>query len=253
MEEGKLALIIDKLRGYTDYLYFHLMGEPLLHPQLPRFLELAGARGFKVILTTNGTLLEERTEEILKQPALHKVNISLHSLEANTPEGQENYVEKCLKYSRRAQDAGVITTFRLWNLDGEETRGQNGLNREILRTIEKYYPRPWEEGQRGIKLSEKVFLNFGEKFVWPSLSERDYGEHCFCYGLKDQIGIHVDGTVVPCCLDHEGDIRLGNILTETMEEILSSRRVLDMINGFQKRIAKEELCKKCGYARRFKI
>lgn len=77
MTETEFSALLPKLQPYTDYLYFHLMGEPLLHPQLGRFLELAADAGFKVILTTNGTLLETQQEMLLSSPALHKVNISL--------------------------------------------------------------------------------------------------------------------------------------------------------------------------------
>ena len=74
MTEGDFARLLPKLRPYTDFLYFHLMGEPLCHPQLGRFLELAGEAGFRVILTTNGTLLPRLREVLLGAPALHKVN-----------------------------------------------------------------------------------------------------------------------------------------------------------------------------------
>jgi len=251
MTEETFSTILKKIEGYTQYLYFHLMGEPLLHPLLPRFLDIAGESGFKVILTTNGTLLEERAEEILDKPALHKVNISLHSMEANASGGRDDYIEQCLYFSKKAADKGIITGFRLWNLDGKETKGQNVLNGEVIRKIELFYPRPWSEGQKGVRLSDRVFLNYGEKFIWPDLTGNDYGSHCFCYGLKDQMGILTDGTAVPCCLDHEGDIRLGNILTQSMEEILGSERTQNIIRGFQRRNAVENLCIKCSYARRF--
>ena len=61
-----------------------------------------------------------------------------------------------------------------------------------------------------------------------------------------------DGTVVPCCLDHEGDIALGNIFEGSMEEILASERASAIYEGFRDHRATEELCRKCGYARRFK-
>lgn len=90
----------------------------------------------------------------------------------------------------------------------------------------------------------------GEKFKWPSLQVEELGERVFCYGLRDQVGILVDGTVVPCCLDSDGSIALGNIFDNTLEEILSSKRAIDIYNGFSGRKAVEELCKKCGFINR---
>ena len=75
MSEEDLVRLLEKLRGETQYLYFHLMGEPLLHPSLGRFLTLAGEKGFRVILTTNGTLLPERGQTLLEAPALYKINL----------------------------------------------------------------------------------------------------------------------------------------------------------------------------------
>ena len=79
------------------------------------------------------------------------------------------------------------------------------------------------------------------------------GESVFCYGLRDQFGVLSDGSVVPCCLDHDGDITLGNILDTdaSLEEILSSERAQKIKNGFTRRYASEELCRRCGYAQRF--
>ena len=76
-------------------------------------------------------------------------------------------------------------------------------------------------------------------------------EQVFCYGLRDQLGILCDGTVVPCCLDHEGDLALGNLFHQNMEEILTTPRAVSIYEGFSRRKAAESLCRRCGYARRF--
>ena len=100
-------------------------------------------------------------------------------------------------------------------------------------------------------LGDKVFLEHGDKFDWPDLTAPEGSGTVFCYGLHDQLGILCDGTAVPCCLDHEGDLALGNIFEQSMEEILASPRAMAIREGFRHREAAEELCRKCGYARRF--
>lgn len=247
MDANRLSVILEKLKGYTEFVYFHLMGEPLLHPELPRFLELAGEMGFKVIITTNGTLLEERKELLLSSPAVHKVNISLHAFEANDLSVPfETYVDGCLDYGKAAQGQ-KLTVFRLWNSGGEDK--QNGL---LLQKLEEAFPKPWKEGRKGIQIAPKVYLEPGEKFDWPDLTAPEEEGPYFCYGLRDQIGVLWDGTVVPCCLDHEGDIPLGNLLTQSMDDILESARAKAIYEGFSKKEAAEPLCRRCGYARRFK-
>ena len=246
MNEEEFSGILPRLKDWTDYLYFHLMGEPLCHPHLERFLELAGSYGFKVILTTNGTLLNKQQQVLLAAPALHKLNISLHAFEANDLSVPfEVYLRDCFSFAKAAEGKKLVV-FRLWNQGGADAR-----NDEILQALEQFFPQPWTQERRGFRLGNRVYLEYGDKFDWPDLSAQDQGEHVFCYGLRDQIGILCDGTVVPCCLDHEGDLALGNIHASSMEEILTSPRTQAIIEGFRQRKAAEELCRKCGYARRF--
>ena len=246
MTEAEFSSLLPKLRPYSDFLYFHLMGEPLLHPNLDRFLELAGQAGFRVILTTNGTLLKKQTDILLNAPALHKVNISLHAFEANDLSIPfETYLEDCFAYGRAAMGK-ILTVYRLWNNGGQEA-----LNEQILERMHHHFPQPWCAARRGTAIADKVFLEYGDKFDWPDLTAEDGGEVCFCYGLRDQIGVLCDGSVVPCCLDHEGDITLGNLHTESLDTILNSPRAAAIYNGFSGKKAAEELCRRCGYARRF--
>ena len=246
MTVEEFSSLLPKLRPYSDYLYFHLMGEPLLHPHLEEFLQLAADAGFKVILTTNGTLLAKQQEVLLRSPALHKVNISLHAFEANDLTVPfEEYLRGCFTFGKAAEGK-VLTVFRLWNHGGAEER-----NQEILSHMEEFFPQPWAVERKGPRLGNRVYLEYGDKFDWPDLSAADGGDRVFCYGLRDQIGVLCDGTVVPCCLDHEGDLALGNLHHQEMEEILASSRARAIYNGFQHRTAAEELCRKCGYARRF--
>ena len=246
MDEEAFASLLPKLRPYTDFLYFHLMGEPLLHPKLDTFLKLAGDAGFKVILTTNGTLLQKQQEILLNAPALHKVNISLHAFEANDLAVPfPVYLDSCFSFGRAAEGRKLVA-YRLWNQGGQDAK-----NGEILDALRSFFPEPWVVERRGTRIGERIYLEYGDKFDWPDLSAPDGGEGVFCYGLRDQIGILCDGTVVPCCLDHEGDIALGNLFSQNMEEILNSPRAKAIYDGFSQRKAAEELCRRCGYARRF--
>lgn len=241
-------ILAAKLRPHTDHLYLHLMGEPLLHPRLDAILAQAEELGFHVMLTTNGTLLRERQEVVLSGPAVEKVSISLHSFEGNQREGLADYLAGCLSFAKAAGEAGKKCALRLWNLgDG----GGGRLNGEILAALEEAFPPPWTEGRRGTTLAPNVFLEWGERFDWPDLSAGDGQAPTFCYGLRDQVGVLADGTVVPCCLDHDGDIPLGNLFQNTLEEILNSPRARAIYDGFSQRQAREPLCKTCGFARRF--
>jgi radical SAM protein with 4Fe4S-binding SPASM domain len=246
MSVEEFSALMPKLRPYTEYLYFHLMGEPLCHPNLQEFFRIAGEHGFRVILTTNGTLLPQRQELLLQEPALHKINISLHAFEANVVGNSlEDYVHSCLEFGKLSAGRKIVV-YRLWNQGG-----QDALNEQILRQLHAAFPGQWEQQRQGIKIAERTFLEYGDKFDWPDLSAQEGSSRVFCYGLRDQLGVLCDGTVVPCCLDHEGDISLGNVFRQDLEEILDSPRAKRIYDGFSHREAMEPLCRRCGYARRF--
>lgn len=245
MQEDAFCRLLDRLKGWTDYLYFHLMGEPLCHPYLEKYLALA-ATDFKVILTTNGTLLSQKQDMLLSAEGLHKVNISLHSFEANDiATSFEDYLNGCFSFGQAAQGKKIVC-YRLWNQGGA-----NEKNDAILKLMKHYFPDPWIQESRGTRIGQRVYLEYGDKFDWPSLTAPEQTGKCFCYGLKDQLGILCDGTVVPCCLDHDGDIPLGNLLLQPLDEILSSPRATAIYEGFRRGKAEENLCKRCGYAQRF--
>jgi len=238
--------IIKKLKGITKYLYLHVMGEPLTHPLLPEFIQYATEEGFLVSVTTNGTLLSKRTEELL-QSGVYKVNISVHSFEEGSNEDYQNYISECIQFADKASRAGILTVLRLWNKGYDE-----GRNINTLKLLQEYFSDDeWMQGGKGARIRNKLHLEYGERFEWPDMEKEDRGNTVFCYGLKDHFAILCDGSVVPCCLDREGEITLGNIFSEEPESILSSKRAEDMRKGFQCRSATEELCRKCGYARRF--
>ncbi len=246
MQESEFAALLPKLRPWTDYLYFHLMGEPLCHPSLECFLRHAQNYGFNVILTTNGTLLQQRQSILLSAAALHKINISLHAFEANDLTMPfETYLQHCFSFGKAAE-GNKLVVYRLWNQGGAERK-----NTEILSVLERFFPKPWVQERKGIRIGNRVYLEYGDKFDWPDLTAEDRGNQVFCYGLRDQIGVLCDGTVVPCCLDHDGDLALGNLFQTDLKDILESERTQKIYEGFQQKIAAEELCRKCGYARRF--
>lgn len=247
MTMDEFSAVCQQLQGVTKYVYFHIMGEPTLHPLLPDFIRYASDCGFHVAITTNGTLLD-RCGQALIDAGVYKVNISVHSFEGSESGDYYHYLNSCYSFADRASRAGVLTILRLWNRGGDEH-----LNAQTEALLHAAFPEEWVYGKRGVRLRDKLHLEYGERFEWPDLSAADYGDEVYCYGLKDHFGILCDGTVVPCCLDHEGDIPLGNLHRQPLSEILQSPRATAMRQGFSRRKACEELCCRCGYARRFSI
>ena len=246
MSVNEFKTVLSKIKDYTDYIYFHLLGEPLCHPDLEAFLSLAEEMGFKVIITTNGTLLNKCKEILLNSDSHYKTVISLHSFEANDNKNSfEDYLNNCFSYAKTAENKKIVV-LRLWNNGGKDS-----LNDEILSVLEKYFPKPWTQERNGTRIGQKIYIQYGDKFDWPDIENDDINENVFCYGLRDQIGVLADGTVVPCCLDNNGEINLGNIFESDLEYILNSEKAQNIYNGFSSRTACEELCKRCSFVRKF--
>lgn len=245
MTEAEYARVLEQLAGKTQYIYHHLMGEPLIHPLLPRFIQMACRAGFRPMITTNGTLLDRFGDNILI-PGLHKVNISLHSFEGDSREQHRLYVQKVAEFAEKARSLGIKVSLRLWNNGFDE-----GRNDTVLDELREYFPSPWTENTRGYRIRDGLFLEWGDRFAWPDQNADEGSEELSCRGLQDHFGILSDGTVVPCCLDSDGVIALGNIFREELSDILASPRAKAIAEGFRHRKAVEDLCRRCGYARRF--
>ena len=255
----KFKKILEEVKPYTKYIYFHLMGEPLLNKNLEDFLEIAYEEGFKVNLTTNGTLLPKVKDILLKSKALRQVNISLHSFEANNNNILfTDYFNSVFDFVKKAnEETNIICAMRLWNMDSSTLKGQNDLNDDILAEMGKilgYEGNLSEvlERDNKVKIKDRMYLNGAEKFQWPAMDIEALGDVGFCHGLRDHFGILVDGTVVPCCLDGEGNVPLGNIYEKSLKEILEGERARNIYEGFSRRKRVEELCKRCGYSEKFK-
>ena len=247
---AEFETLTDRMAGQVKFLYFHLLGEPLLHPDFPHFVRRAWEKGFYPILTTNGSLLAKCGQTVLENLP-YKISMSLHAPAANAAFADPAYFDTCIDFAKQAAAKGCITVLRLWNIGGEG----EGENDAILTKLHEAFPDEWAPSHRdSIRLSrDKVFLEWGEHFEWPDLDAEAVpaDTDIFCHALRDQFGVLCDGTVVPCCLDAEGTLALGNLFDTPLDEILASPRARAIYAGFTNRRATEPLCLRCDYARRF--
>lgn len=234
MSEDEFKNILDKIKNYTNYLYFHILGEPLLHPKINEFIDIASS--FNINITTNGYLINRLTNKNVRQ-----LNISLHSYSDNYNIPLDSYMNNIFNAIKDFDNTYI--SFRFWLY--------TKYSKQILDFINKNYKTNITlddiKNNNCIKITDKIFINTFHEFIWPDLDNDYYCESGKCYALKDHIGILVDGTVVPCCLDTKGIINLGNIYKDDLEYILNSKRVINMLDGFKNNKKCEELCKKCNF------
>lgn len=234
IEVENFRYILEDVKNYTDLICLHIKGEPLLHPKLNELLEECDKIGIKVNITTNATLLLKNVELLCNHESIRQINISLHSLNQNdiTKENAEKYLTDVMQAVRLIHsNTEIIISYRLWNIS---YIGQNEKNKQIIDLLEAEYnvQSLMEKTKENsfVKLENNIFLNQDVQFEWPDINREVISEEGKCYGIREQIGILVNGDVVPCCLDQNGDINLGNIYNNSLNEILNGELANKIIN-----------------------
>lgn len=265
MSASEFEIIAKKLDGRIENLFLHLMGEPLLHPELGKIIEIADSMNVKLKITTNGTLLSPVLPILKNSQKLHTVSISVHSFGGNASgsmieQKPEKYIKDCLESARQLAKSGKFVVLRLWNLLENGDSAMKTFNDKVIAMARKVFPpekEEWVKTHRGERIATHVFIEWGERFTWPELGEsgeiKQYEDEIgseSCHALLTQFGILSDGTVVPCCLDRNGDIPLGNIFRNEIKEILSSPRAKNMKKAMEHHRFTEPLCAKCGFKRK---
>ena len=240
-------------RKYSEYIYLHVLGEPLLHPDFPAILRVCSKLGFKVNITTNATLLAEKKNIILNTDCVRQVNISLHGYNPQTHGELKKWLDGLVDFAKDFSERGGYTVFRFWTMGKNNEVYENDLkSMQLLSSLTESNINIYENRlSRSITLRDKIFVSFDKEFKWPSINDEIISENGRCHGARDMIAILADGTVVPCCLDGDGACSLGNLKESTLSEIIASNRFQNMKNGFLNGKLTEELCKKCSYRLRF--
>lgn len=233
MDIDKFNIILNKIKPYTDYLYLHVLGEPFMHLKINDFIELA-SQNFFVNITTNGYLINR-----LKTSNVRQINISLHSFSPKYNIGLDDYLNNIFSVVDRLEDTFI--SYRFWV--------NNEYSELILSKLNEHYNTNFniKDLKLSNKLSDKVFINTFKEFEWPSFDNSLNNKCGTCYAIRDHIGILCDGTIVPCCLDSKGDLSLGNIFEDSIDDAIKSNKAINMLNGFKNNIKVEKLCQKCNF------
>jgi radical SAM protein with 4Fe4S-binding SPASM domain len=249
--------VISQAQNYTNEIACHVVGDPLTLSNLHLYLDIIEKYGLKAMLTTSGYFIKKQSLETLFHPCVKQINISLNSFNKNdTSLTFEQYITPVLALceAKQKRKEELFINLRVWNFD--EMMSERSFNEMLFSTFTKHFNtelslnKIYEERPKSIRLASKILVHFDNYFEWPSLNNPNYG-HGTCQGLHSHIAVLASGKVVPCCLDCDGVIELGDLHQNTLEEILNTKRTKDMIEGFNVHKAVEELCQKCSYKDRF--
>ena len=257
MDLDTFRSVVAQVAPLTQLICLHLMGDPLVHPQLKQMIEICDEYNADIFLVTNGVLMRPDKFDQLLHNRFYQINFSLHSFFDNFPnKDPSNYLERIFTFTERAlaERPTLYLNYRLWNLN--DPLGSQTPNTEMLQRIcDRFdFEAPNEldvRKRKSINIKGRLYLHFDTEFIWPSLDLPVLGSTGTCYGLSSHFGVLVDGTVVPCCLDKEAAIPLGNVADTPILDILGSNRAQTIIKGFKQRQLVENLCQRCQYIERF--
>ena len=257
MDLAFFEAVIKQAEAYTKEIACHVVGDPLTQSNLHAYLDIIHKYGLKAMLTTSGYFLKKHSYDTLFHPCVKQINISLNAFNKNdTSLTFEQYIKPVLalceaKLERKEE---LFINLRVWNLD--EMMSERTFNEILFLKLSETFDtslsleKVYEERPKSIRLASKILVHFDNYFEWPSLKNKNYG-HGTCQGLQSHVAILASGKVVPCCLDCDGIIELGDLHKNTLEEIVTSKRASAMLSGFKEGKAVEELCRKCSYKDRF--
>ena len=251
--------IVLQLRPYTKEIACHVVGDPLTLSNLSEYLDIIQAHGMKAILTTSGYFLKKHSYETLFHPAVKQINISLNSYNKNdTALTFEQYMDPVLNLcqAKLEREEELFINLRVWNLD--EMMSERSFNETLFEKLSSAFDTVldletvYRDKPKFIRLDNKILMHFDNYFEWPSLNNKVYGNGT-CQGLQSHFAILAGGKVVPCCLDCDGIIELGDLKINNLDDILSNNRTQNMLKGFREGKAVEELCRRCSYKERFNV
>lgn len=258
--------VIKQVAPLTELVCLHLMGDPLVHPQFDEIVEICDEYGVNIFLVTNGVLMRDDLRgnmfDLLLHQRFHQINFSLHSFFDNFPDKDPtSYLDRIFAFTERAliERPELYLNYRLWNLDepmaGHHSSSKASNKQMLQRICEKFdcvMPKKLDVRQRkSVRIQGRLYLHFDTEFVWPNLELPVLDQRGSCYGLSSHFGVLADGTIVPCCLDKEATIALGNVKDNMIVDVLATRRAQDMIKGFKEKRLVESLCQRCQYIERF--
>ena len=253
----------------AENVYFHVLGEPTLHPGFGLFLKKLESTTLKLNLTTNGTTIARTGKLILASPAVRQVNFSSHAYAELTPEIASRHLQDVLDFCKlaNAERPDLYINLRLWNV-GDDT--SDTWNRIMISKVNEAFGNASSgaEPRQQISLEHfcsrhksfpvigKIYLHQDSRFEWPELDERqktsdERNTTGTCRALDTHVAILHDGRVVACCLDHSGQITLGKITDQSLAEILESPAAKSLREGFEKHELRHPLCQSCTFCKRF--
>lgn len=248
MSFEKFSLLLPQIRHKAKLFSFHILGDPLWIENLKDYINLAKENDMKLEITTSGFYLSPKNRALLLESKnIRQINISLMAFLSQKRVNLEEYFEPIFELCKKhlEQKCKSFINLRLWNLSSNSNPPKE--NFEIYELLEKHFGSKIDINLKQNRLQRHILLHQAKIFEWVSLEDDFLQNTGTCHALKEQIGILSNGSVVPCCFDTKADIFLGNVFEQNFNEILNSKRLREMKEGFRQNKRIEALCQRCKF------
>lgn len=262
MDESLFAKCIAEAEKHVSNVYFHILGEPTLHPQFVNYLGLLSETNLKLNLTTNGTTIAKMGDVLLQSKCIRQINISTHAYAELSCDKAEENLENVLQFCKKALQVRpeLYINLRLWNVGDAKS---DPWNAQMLAEINKTFGTGLELGHfcsrhKSFLVKERLYLHQDSRFEWPTMPKQTQNANGSgypkgaCRALDTHVGILSNGKVVACCLDYQGNIELGDIRKQSLQQILEGEVAQNLKEGFLAHELRHEQCQSCNFCKRFK-
>jgi len=252
--------------GHHHPIRCHLLGEPLLYPRFFDFVDATHGMGQRLLMATNGSRFQEKNVEGIFRSRLDEMVISL-----NTPEEELYNRQRGTRVPYAEYIAGItrmvselvrrgpppatrinILYERARNGDPEEAARVRRIANDWIRVVREVSGRSLPDAEDAVHLDplRTALLPLCEGLELQWTAYHNWGEggppaaH-FCVFPWKQLAVLVDGQATTCCVDAEGEIRLGDANVQTIEEIWNGPKLEALREGFLREKAIHPRCKRC--------
>ena len=195
----QICSYILQIKPFCNYIYLHILGEPLLHPDFEKILSFLDENHMQLQLISNGLLLKQYPN-LLNHRCLRKLSISLHSLYHLKVEPE--YFETINQILAEKTDTVIELRFYGMIPEGQIKEYYNQL-------VSSYQCKA--SRNHSIQLKDNVYLRKEEFFQWPDIHDDVISYQGYCHGAIDMIAINSNSDVTICCLDPNAYNRIGNL------------------------------------------
>ena len=244
MDINDIKSRLDEIKEVTNYVYLHVLGEPLLHPFFDEILSYTDKLGLNVQLVTNGTLLY-KYPNLLDHKSLRKCSISIHSIDnLNISDDYFKTIDRLIDIVKDKEKQFLELRFY-----DEEHLAHN--SKRYYEELKKRYPLENTTKKQSYRIAKNVYIYTQVLFHWPDINDPIINDKGKCHGAIDMLGILANGDVIICCLDAAGHTKVGNLKKDSLKEILNSNPYLNIRNEMLKQHLVCDLCQRCTYRLRF--